>query len=89
MDKTSTGSTISKSDVQDIYKEARLKVIDEVNSGDVNPKEEITIEKKDDPETKEIFRADKAEEHMKEKEANKENQKERSSLKAKLEEKKK
>ncbi len=65
-------------------------MVQEVNATQVAPNEVLSDHVYEyDPETKEIFRADKAEEHMKEKEASKETEKERPSLKAKLEEKKK
>ena len=65
-------------------------MVQEVNATQVAPNEVLSDHVYEyDPETKEIFRADKAAEHMKEKEASKETEKERPSLKAKLEEKKK
>ena len=59
MDKSSTGSTISKKDLTDVFKEARLKVIDdalastpeheESSSGETPKKEEKTQEVKEEP----------------------------------------
>lgn len=59
MDKSSTGSTISKKDLTDVFKEARLKVIDdalastpeheESNSVETPKKEEKTQEVKEEP----------------------------------------
>ena len=52
MDKTSTGGTIDKGDIYDIYKEARLKVIDESkvtpSETDSTPKEEVVSENKEE-----------------------------------------
>lgn len=59
MDKSSTGSTISKKDLTDVFKEARLKVIDDAlastpereenSSGETSKKEEKTQEVKEEP----------------------------------------
>ena len=59
MDKSSTGSTISKKDLTDVFKEARLKVIDdalastpeheESSSVETPKKEEKTQELKEEP----------------------------------------
>ena len=59
MDKSSTGSTISKKDLTDVFKEARLKVIDDVlpniseheesSSVETPKKEEKTQELKEEP----------------------------------------
>lgn len=44
MDKSSTGSTISKKDLTDVFKEARLKVIDDALASTPEPEESSSVE---------------------------------------------
>lgn len=66
MDKSSTGSTISKKDLTDVFKEARLKVIDDVKleNSEVSNEEkdnsnesvkEENVSKKEDKPKKEVY----------------------------------
>lgn len=44
MDKSSTGSTISKKDLTDVFKEARLKVIDDALASTPEHEESSSVE---------------------------------------------
>lgn len=55
MDKSSTGSTISKKDLTDVFKEARLKVIDDVKLENSEVSNEEKVSKKEDKPKKEVY----------------------------------